>query len=90
MRSDSFDAQCAVAGAKPPCPDFKAFRTYARVFCGAAMTFATYMWWRLDRIESRFVERNEALVEMQTDMKYMRVDIAEIKAALRLRTTHME
>lgn len=54
------------------------------------MTFATYMWWRLDRIENRFVERNEALVEMQTDMKYMRVDLAEIKAALRLRTTHLE
>lgn len=88
MDSDSIETPCRVA--TPPCPDFKAFRTYARVFCTAAMTFATYMWWRLDRIENRFVERNEALVEMQTDMKYMRVDLAEIKAALRLRTTHLE
>lgn len=77
---------------RSPCDAFKAFRTYAMLIGSLTGAVCIYFWLRLDRMEDRATERNEAMVEVQTDIRYMRSDLAEIKAALRLRpiTTAME
>lgn len=68
-----------------PCDAFRAFRTYAMLIGSLAGMAVGYFWLRLEKIEDRATARNESMVEVQTDMRYVRADLAEIKAVLRMR-----